>query len=193
MRLAWRNDRAQFAGKVGAVKHRVPWKSARGLAHSTTLPRPTAPTTTHQRLGARRSSAAFARGVVKLLAVGTPGHLRTNYAHVALNHSAHLARSGEEFSQLCSYSTQMAPLNFCRFNSANMPFALLMPVPHGTSCALRPGSLRSLKCSVITRPSSFLRQSTGSRPERTQCPTSAHEPSNGLRPFTAARTVSGFQ
>src|ERR1035441_7780193 len=99
-------------------------------------------------------------------------------AQVALKKVTHLAISGMELSQWYSYSTQNAPWKCWRLSSAIWALMLPTPVPQGTSCialaslcffflpvagawACALGSLgtRSLKCRVMTRPSSFFRRS----------------------------------
>ena len=58
---------------------------------------------------------------------------RTSSSQVLLKNLTLCAISGLEFSQLYSYSTQIAPWKCCRFNSASSSFVLPTPVPHGTS------------------------------------------------------------
>jgi len=132
-------------------------------------------------------------------------------AQVALKELTHLATSGMELSQwyfildaeiavemlaleLGHLSFDICPRRCPRARRAS-PWihSSSSRSPRRVSCALESSATRSLKCSVITRPSSFLRHSTGSSPERSQWPVSAQAPISGVRPLTAAKTVFRLQ
>src|SRR5699024_3900971 len=102
--------------------------------------------------------------------------------------------SGWLSSQLYSYSQEIFPSKPCLLSSWMTSLMPVTPVPQCTSCAFLSFLFKSFMCKENNTPSNFFRHSIGSKPERTQCPTSAQAPTHGE--FTLAivdKTTSGSQ